>query len=106
MDKSHKFARRRRLAGSVAVLALILALASGVHVVRAQSTASSPSSDDDLIAQFRRVEVASVSDAIEQIVGKRMYMSHHMQPIFTAKSLVSREPSNSRKMKGARIPRR
>ena len=42
-------------------------------------------SDGELIAEFRRVEVASVSDALEQITGKRMYMSHRMQPIFTAK---------------------
>ena len=41
-------------------------------------------SDSELIAQFRRVEVASVSDAIEQITGKRMYMTHRMQPIFTS----------------------
>src|SRR3984885_12860495 len=28
---------------------------------------------------------ASVSDAIEQLTGQRMYMTHHMQPIFTTK---------------------
>jgi len=38
-----------------------------------------------LIPEFRRVEVASVSDALEQLTGKRMYMSHRMQPIFTTK---------------------
>jgi regulator of RNase E activity RraA len=38
-----------------------------------------------LISAFRHVEVASVSDALEQITGKRMYMSHRMQPIFTTK---------------------
>jgi len=41
--------------------------------------------DAELVVEFRHVEVASVSDAIEQILGKRMYMSHHMQPIFTTK---------------------
>src|SRR5262249_56733666 len=54
-------------------------------VVSAQSSEAAPPSDGDLISQFRRVEVASVSDAIEQITGKRMYMTHHMQPIFTTK---------------------
>jgi regulator of RNase E activity RraA len=44
-----------------------------------------PANDRDLIAEFRRVEVASVSDAMEQLLGKRIYMSHHMQPIFTTK---------------------
>ena len=51
---------------------------------------SSPSgnpanSDAALIDGFRHVEVASVSDALEQVLGKRMYMSHRMQPLFPAK---------------------
>jgi regulator of RNase E activity RraA len=55
-------------------------------VARAQSQANAASdSDRELIAQFRRVEVASVSDAIEQIMGKKMYMSHQMQPISVSK---------------------
>ena len=41
--------------------------------------------DAALIDGFRHVEVASVSDAIEQVLGKRMYMSHRMQPLFPAK---------------------
>jgi regulator of RNase E activity RraA len=55
--------------------------------VRAQSAAQmgSPQSETNLIADFRRVEVASVSDAIEQLTGKRMYMSHRVHPIFTTK---------------------
>ena len=40
---------------------------------------------DDLITGFRQVEVASVSDAIEQLYGKKMYMSHDMRPLATAK---------------------
>jgi regulator of RNase E activity RraA len=77
----------RKLSMSCAALGLLLAISSGVYVVRAQSSAAAAaaSSDSDLIAQFRRVEVASVSDALEQVTGKRMYMTHHMQPIFTAK---------------------
>jgi regulator of RNase E activity RraA len=39
----------------------------------------------NLIADYRRVEVASVSDALEQLTGKRMYMSHRMRPILTSK---------------------
>jgi len=70
------------LAGSVLCIA-----ASGIWRVEGQSTAgtSAPATDNSLIAEFRRVEVASLSDALEQLAGKRMYMSHHMQPIFTAK---------------------
>jgi regulator of RNase E activity RraA len=81
------FAKRRVLLTGFAAVILLLAGASGVRIVRAQSapTSAAPSSDSELIVQFRRVEVASVSDALEQITSKRMYMSHHMQPIFTAK---------------------
>ncbi len=35
-----------------------------------------------LLSAYRHVEVASVSDAIEQLLGQRMYLSHRMQPIF------------------------
>jgi regulator of RNase E activity RraA len=38
-----------------------------------------------LLDSFRHVEVASVSDALEQIVGRKMYMSHRMRPIFPSK---------------------
>lgn len=85
MDNSHAYAKSRLLAIMFAALSLVLATASEVREVRAQSSSASAMSDSELIAAFRRVEVASVSDAIEQITGKRMYMSHRMQPIFTAK---------------------
>ena len=53
----------------------------------AQSTFSSApaAKDQDLIDAYRHVEVASVSDALEQLTGRRMYMSHKMQPIFPTK---------------------
>ena len=41
--------------------------------------------DASLLEGFRHVEVASVSDALEQISGRRMYMSHRMRPIFPTK---------------------
>ena len=53
----------------------------------AQSTSNSApaAKDQDLIDAYRHVEVASVSDALEQLTGRRMYMSHKMQPIFPTK---------------------
>lgn len=39
----------------------------------------------DLLSGFRHVEVASVSDATEQILGKKMYMSHRMRPLFPSR---------------------
>lgn len=38
-----------------------------------------------LLSAYRHVEVASVSDALEQLSGRRMYMSHRMRPISNAK---------------------
>ncbi len=35
--------------------------------------------------EFRMVEVASVSDAMEQLYGQRAYMSHEMRPLARAK---------------------
>jgi regulator of RNase E activity RraA len=71
----------------IAAAVLLSGAVVGIRIAHAQSgsATASGSSDNDLIAQFRRVEVASVSDALEQITGKKMYMSHRMQPIFTAK---------------------
>jgi 4-hydroxy-4-methyl-2-oxoglutarate aldolase len=40
---------------------------------------------DPLIEGFRTVEVASVSDALEQLYGARGYMSHEMRPLFATK---------------------
>lgn len=75
----------------LATIAVIL-LSSGIVIIRVHpiyaqgnAPAASGTNDSDLIARFRRVEVASVSDAIEQQTGKKMYMTHRMQPIFTAK---------------------
>jgi 4-hydroxy-4-methyl-2-oxoglutarate aldolase len=40
---------------------------------------------DPLVEGFRTVEVASVSDAMEQLYGQRNYMSHEMRPLSKAK---------------------
>jgi len=58
--------------------AALLALCAAV-VLAAQPAA------DPLVEGLRLVEVASVADAAEQLYGQRIYMSHDMRPIFTAK---------------------
>jgi regulator of RNase E activity RraA len=40
---------------------------------------------DSLMEGFRSVEVASVSDAMEQLYGQRNYMSHEMRPLSKTK---------------------
>jgi regulator of RNase E activity RraA len=86
MDNCFRLVKSRKAALALAMLC-VLALGVGAErLIRTPPAAAAASSSDGaLIADFRRVEVASVSDAIEQLLGKRMYMSHHMQAIFTAK---------------------
>jgi regulator of RNase E activity RraA len=49
--------------------------------------AQAPEAEDPaaLLSAYRHVEVASVSDAIEQLSGRKMYMSHRMRPISNTK---------------------
>lgn len=68
----------------LSVLAGFAALAIPL-VGSAQRETAAPTDDAALIAAFRHVEAASVSDALEQVTGRKMYMSHHMRPIFPAK---------------------
>jgi regulator of RNase E activity RraA len=81
------FARLRKSGLMLGSLLLAMSVTSGaIWVVRSQAgDTSRPADASSLIADFRRVEVASLSDAIEQLTGQRMYMSHRMQPIFTSK---------------------
>ena len=85
----HRFRYSRvRVLVMIAAPLFIMTMASiPIHRAHAQSnsTTANALSDGELISGFRHVEVASVSDALEQITGKKMYMSHRMQPVFTAK---------------------
>jgi 4-hydroxy-4-methyl-2-oxoglutarate aldolase len=61
-----------------------LALAALAAVVSTGWVMAQPAADP-LIEGFRMVEVASVSDAMEQLYGQRSYMSHEMRPLSAAK---------------------
>ena len=82
MDKFHLLKMSLR---TVLFMLVCAALIGGIWLAAAQSSSAAGSNDKELLDGFRRVEVASVSDALEQLTGQRMYMSHHMQPIFTTK---------------------
>jgi len=71
----------------IATFIAILAVSYAGRSLRAESSAQANGSQsvENLIGDYRRVEVASVSDALEQLTGKRGYMSHRMHPIFTTK---------------------
>jgi regulator of RNase E activity RraA len=54
--------------------------------LRAQPSSPSQLNESEaLLDSYRHVEVASVSDALEQLTGRKMYLSHKMQPIFPTK---------------------
>jgi len=86
MDKS--MIRWRPAVWVVAAGVLTLAAAGLVRALPLQTppaAASTDVSDASLLEGFRHTEVASVSDAIEQLMGKRMFMSHRIQPIFNSR---------------------
>ena len=87
MNKFWGLVKSHRIAAPLVSIGLLSAIPFGAGFLRAQSAAgaTAPQTDNALVADFRRVEVASVSDALEQLTGKRMYMSHRMHPILTTK---------------------
>jgi regulator of RNase E activity RraA len=87
MNKSRGFVKSYTIAACVLSIGILCVGLWGARASRAQSAAGTTAaqSESALIADFRRVEVASVSDALEQLTGKRMYMSHRMHPILTTK---------------------
>ncbi|MGA9957127.1 MAG: RraA family protein [Acidobacteriaceae bacterium] len=67
----------------IAVLALTIS-----QIVRADTTMTAAAYASDPAAMmdaYRHVEAASVSDAIEQLLHEKRYMSHRMQSIFPTK---------------------
>lgn len=69
----------------VAALAFPLSLLFLVHAQSTETDAILKSDPSALATAYRHVEVASVSDAIEQLDGKRTYLSHRMQAIAPVK---------------------
>src|SRR5216683_7723054 len=87
MDKFHGYVKSHTITAFLLSVGILCAVLSAARMLGAQSASSSPAAqlEGAMLADFRRVEVASVSDAMEQLTGKRMYMSHRMHPIFTTK---------------------
>jgi regulator of RNase E activity RraA len=87
MDKFRRYLKSHAGSAFLISIGFLCAAFGGTRILRAQSASNPPAaqSEDALLADFRRVEVASVSDAIEQLTGTRMYMTHRMHPIFTTK---------------------
>jgi regulator of RNase E activity RraA len=72
----------------VATLAMMPSLSAPVASQQA-AVAERPAASDPLIAGFAKSTVASVSDAVDQIVGRRGYLAHDMRP-YVAGTVVGR----------------
>ncbi len=64
---------------------LLLTATLAAAIVTFVGWRSLPAAEDPLIEGFRQTEVASVSDAIEQLYGRRAYMHHDMRAVFKTK---------------------
>ena len=84
MNKLFRNIRPKRAMASAAGAVI---LCTGLLLHSKGGSALAPTIDDDsaLVERFRHVEVASVSDALEQVTGRRMYMTHRMRPLFSSK---------------------
>jgi regulator of RNase E activity RraA len=74
----------KRALASLLLVAGLLGMAFTLRAGRRQE-APAKRSAAQILDGFRHVEAASVSDALEQVIGKKLYMSHHMRPIFPTK---------------------
>ena len=66
-------------------LVIFVTLGMGLLILLPSRQSKAGPASDDLIQSFRLVEAASVADAMEQLYGKRAYMSHDMRPVNAAK---------------------
>ena len=94
----------RQMLGALALSALLFVGLAALPApsrptVRQDSAAATDAAT--LLEGFRHVEVASVSDALEQITGRKMYLSHRIRPIFPSKFagfaltvLLKKEPNH------------
>jgi regulator of RNase E activity RraA len=74
------------IATLVCLIGVVLLASTSPNPAAAYQSGAALSGDDaSLLDGYRHVEVASVSDAMEKVTGKKAYMSHHMRPIFPAK---------------------
>jgi regulator of RNase E activity RraA len=88
MNSFVRLPRRVLACGAFLALAIFLAgIAGWAWPPSAKPSQEAARSNDDasLLEGFRHVEVASVSDALEQLSGRKMYMTRRMRPIFPTK---------------------
>ncbi len=85
MSKS-AFWRFRWIRFCTPVVIVFFGLLGMISILQVPRAYSAPADDEAArLDGFRHVEVASVSDAIEKLLGQRLYMSHRMRPIFSSR---------------------
>ena len=78
--------RFRTASVAVIVSAVVIVVARMLFAADTPKTAADYDANPAaMVEAYRHVEAASVSDAIEQVLHQKSYMSHHMQPIFPTK---------------------
>ncbi len=85
---SHRANRKVLFAGTaIAGVLLVMGLMGWAQADSGKNSQEIAPVDKDasLLEGFRHVEAASVSDALEQITGRKMYMTHKMRPIFSTR---------------------
>ncbi|MPY91212.1 MAG: RraA family protein [Luteitalea sp.] len=80
-------ARATRKTGWGIAVVLLLGMAAPVSVWQAAPAVEAPA--DPLMAGFARSTVASVADAVDQVVGRRGYLAYDMRP-YVAGTFVGR----------------
>jgi regulator of RNase E activity RraA len=86
MNKLQSLRPSRRSSFVIAgILSLCAIWQLSANLLAQSPGASQLNENEALLDSYRHVEVASVSDALEQLTGRKMYLSHRMQPIFPAK---------------------
>jgi regulator of RNase E activity RraA len=99
-----RLCRKANVSAGAAVVLCALVVPGGPKV----SAADLPNDTAALVDAYRHVEVASVSDAMEQLLHQKRFMSHKMRPIAPARfagtaltvKLVKQENANSAALNG------
>ncbi len=81
----HEQARLKRYFAAAAILPLAVALTLALRADTPLTQADYERDPARMIDAYRHVEAASVSDAVEQLLHQKQYMSHRMQAIFPTK---------------------
>src|SRR5580692_2846107 len=77
--------RTRIIAATSIVCASLISITHIVHADSPKTVADYTADPAAMLEAYRHVEAASVSDAIEQLLHEKHYMSHRMQPVFPTK---------------------